>query len=450
MKRDKATERGSIMIAAVIALIIMLVTGLAVLQLARSGLKVTSASKERTVAQQAAEAGTDFAIAQLELHPGEWSNIVQTHPDWFQNHSVGDGSFTVDPITWTGRVARIVSKGKAHQGGRVVSIVRTVRMLPAGWRYALFADGNIAATGNASVYGSIHSNANIDPAGAGITVGGSFAYTAEYPTDLVESYGNIYDSKGLIPDVYEYPQANYVPVPPIDWAAFQNPQNFPGVTVYNTRQADATHPTGTVVKEADGSYSYYWAPTQDKKGAYNIDVNTSDFNTWFAPRDGNTKVVVNWLAGTPAGGGYDYKLHFSGQGTITATLVCPAINGSKSSVQLDGGIVWAPTTGVAILTESVDMSKVNGHCQLGTETNPALVFAGGGATFSANGTMDSQGSVVVGGSGSSAPDIDIKGNATFHWNPGFINKLPEEWQGYFGPSSSRTLPLIWQQLGAEA
>jgi len=443
------------MIAAVIALIIMLLTGAAVLSLSRSSLRILSANKERTIALGAAEAGADYTIAQLELRQSEWATLVESHPELFQNHPVGKGYFTVEPLQWIGaRKVRITSKGYAHQGGRVVSIVRSVRIGPFVWRYALFAEGNIAATGSASVQGSIHSNANINPAGAGVTVGGAFVYTALRPYDLVESYGNIYDTHERIPDNYELPQSDYVPLPSISWTAFQNPANFPGVTVYNVRQADATHPRGTMVQEADGSYSFYWQPTAGTGGgkkAYNITVGVSDFNSWFVGRDGNTKVVVNWLAGIPAGGNsYDYTLHLTGTGTITATLVVPDIAPSNSSVVLSGGVVFAPLLGVAILTDTVDMSNVVGTVDLGTVEHPALVLVTGGATFSAAGTIQTQGSLIVGGTPGVTPDIDVKGNASFTFNEGFISRLPEEWQDYFtgGPSSTR--PLAWQQLGGGA
>jgi len=359
----------------------------------------------------------------------------------------------VEPLQWQGRRVRIESHGYQNQGGRVATIVRWIRIGPSSWRYALFAEGNIDATGASTVYGSIHSNAHINPSAPGVEVGGSFTYVPLQPFDLVESYGNVYDSHDRIPDVYEYPHADYEPLPSISWTAFQNPSNFPGVTVYNVRQADALHPTGTVVKEADGSYSFYWEPTAGGGGGkptYNINVTVNQFNAWFIPRDGNNEgVVVNWLAGTPAGGGnYDYQLKITGNGVITATLVCPDIPPSSSAVRLDGGVDFRPTLGVAILTDTVDMSMCNGNVALGTADCPALTLCAGGVQFKAGGTMSVEGTLIVGGDPSVSPDIDIKGTATFTWNEGFIARLPEEWQDYFSGGPSTTLPLVWQQLGA--
>jgi len=451
------SQRGSVMMLAMIALIIMLITGALVLQLARGNLGAASANKERTIALQAAEAGIDFTIAQLELHPEQWATLIESNPDLFQNHRVGNAAFTVDPIEWQGaRVARITSKGWAKEGGRVVSVVRTVRLFAGGWRYALFAEGSIEATGNSSVYGSMHSNSHLDISTAGITTGGSFNWTPLLPTDLAESYGPIDDARGRIPDEYEWAGADYVDLPDIAWQDFQDPLNFPGlgVTVYNVRQADEAHPKGTVVKEANGSYSYYWEPQaggNPKKPTYNISVTVSEFNSWFTARDGNPNVIVNWLAGIPTdGGGYDYTLHLTGNGTITATLVVPDLPPSNSSVKLSGGVSFQPRLGIAILTDTVDMSKVNGTVDLGTPANPALVLATGGVQFGAAGTMQANGSVVIGGDPATSPDIDIKGNASFTWNPGFIDRIPEQWQNFFTGGSWSVLPVAWQQLGAGA
>jgi hypothetical protein len=160
--------------------------------------------------------------------------------------------------------------------------------------------------------------------------------------------------------------------------------------------------------------------------------------------------VVNWLAGIPVPGtpNIDYQLKITGNGTITATLVCPDIPPSNSAVRLDGGVDFKPTLGVAIMTDTVDMSMCNGNVSLGTADFPALTYAGGGVQFRAGGTMSAQGSVIVGGDPAVPPDIDIKGTAAFTWNEGFIAKLPEEWQDYFSGGPSTTLPLVWQQLGA--
>jgi hypothetical protein len=349
-----------------------------------------------------------------------------------------------------------------------------VRLIPAGWRYALFSGGNIFAGGNSSVHGSMRANgAN----GITIDTGGSFNFYALNDLDAAETPGFIRDNANGIPPQYEYQRGPAIPdLPQIKYTDFQQTSLFPRARIYNVLPVDptpgndpftdddvATDPSGGILPkvQADGSINWYYSYNVTKNGGQVNDQWTVDqFNAAFSanpsylpglpPKD---YAMINWRTGVDQNGDGvidNYRLHLSGNGTITSTIVVYGDSGDplnpndNGSVQIDGGATFEPVTGVALVANGVDFSKLNGNTQIGTQANPALIYASGYANWGSNGTLTTVGCVAVGGS--QLATVTIGGNSSHWFNPSFIDKMPENMQLVFTRPTYYSEWLSWQVL----
>jgi hypothetical protein len=225
----------------------------------------------------------------------------------------------------------------------------------------------------------------------------------------------------------------------------------------------ATDPSNGIFPkiQADGSVTWYYTYSWSGKGNMNDTWTVDQFNTafaanptYFAPGTLPQKdyPLVNWRTGVDQNGDGtidNYRLHISGSSSdnsITATIAIYGDTGIDSgSIMITGNPTFEPATGVAVVTHGVDFD-VTGNAQIGTAANPALVYASGWSTYKSGGSVSTVGSMIVGGDGTTNPDIKITGSETNTWNVDFINKMPVNMQNLFQNPSWAAQWLSWQLL----
>jgi len=470
----KTGRTGTVLAMTLVVLVVLVILGLALMARTRLALDSSTRERDRLLALNAAEAGANLAVYLLESEsdPAGWTNLLVNHSAELINVNLGNSKFDVQDLTWVSSrvvLVRCTGYSKTGRSPQARTVAVKVRMIPSGWRYALWSGESIYAGGNSKVYGSIRANGS---GGIMVDTFGSFKFYPMSLLDSVDTPGAINDASGGIPSPYENPGAPRDTMPGVKYTDFQSPTLFPNARIFNVLPADATHPATDIgggvlpVVEADGTITWRYTYKYSGQGQVNDEWTVAQFNTaynanptYFAPGTLPNKdyAIVNWRTGVDlnADGVIDnYRLHLSGNGTITSTIAIYGDSGDplnpndNGSFMISGGPTFEPVSGVAVAAHGVDFSKVVGNAQFGTQAHPALTFASGWSKWSSGGNISTVGSLMVNGDGTSAPDIQSTGSAEHWFNPGFIDTMPENmalaFKGPYPPWAAQW--LTWQVL----
>lgn len=392
-------SRGSVFLLAMVALLSLIILGVALLEIAINGLDRAAKDQKRAQAFALAESGVDMALARLYDDYDSINEKLAATGTYTSSYTLPEGevTFTVTaPYAGISKTCEITSTSTTWANrSETIRVVASYLENPARtFRGAIFSDSPLTISGNVKVYPDAAGEGAEIYANGDITVNGTAATFNDGPGGLPDDCGSIYTTGSIAPeDVLDgCPSSNVyqhiapIPMPVID---------------LNLYKDMAQHP-------ASYGTEYVGVYISGKKTFNSSDL---DFATLYP---GKTVIVY-----------VDGDVRITGQYTGNAMIV------ASGKIDVTGNITTTSPTTNSLALMSPKAIKLNGNA-----TVEGLIYAHG---VEVDADIFATGSVVIKGA-ICADVVTTRGDLTVYYS--------DVWSGLPLPGTGKTqwAQISWEEL----